>query len=104
MMDVFEPARPVDRRGDSKKEERMHSESIGRPATGEVLGAQGLVLPGLLHIRPSLTPVAAAGLVVLMVGAAMFTPPDQLALVLLPVVVGLLAALVAYGRSKVVPL
>src|SRR6266508_6982630 len=64
--------------------------------TCEVLGALGLVLPGLLRIRQILTPMAAAGLVVLMVGAAMFTPPDQPATVLLPVVVGLLAAIVAY--------
>jgi len=71
--------------------------------TLEVLGALGLVLPGLLRVRQSLTPIAAAGLVVLMLGAAMFTPPDQLPLVLLPVVVGLLAALVAYGRWKLGP-
>src|SRR5258708_10724829 len=35
----------------------------------EVLGAIGLVLPWLLRIRPSLTPVAAEGLVIGMVGA-----------------------------------
>ncbi len=69
----------------------------------EVLGALGLVLPGLLHIRPNLTPLAARGLVLLMVGAVMFTPPDALALALLPAVVGLLAAIVAYGRTRVAP-
>ncbi|MBI2988882.1 MAG: DoxX family protein [Deltaproteobacteria bacterium] len=31
----------------------------------EVLGALGLILPGLLHIRPGLTPLAAAGLVII---------------------------------------
>src|SRR5437867_5371882 len=35
----------------------------------EVLGALGLVLPGLLRIRPGLTPLAAAGLVIIMIGA-----------------------------------
>src|SRR5881392_3770601 len=35
----------------------------------EVLGALGLVLPGLLRIKPGLTPLAAAGLVIIMVGA-----------------------------------
>src|SRR5262249_55595209 len=35
----------------------------------EVLGALGLVLPGLLGIRPGLTPLAAAGLVIIMLGA-----------------------------------
>src|SRR3989441_10849814 len=36
----------------------------------EVLGALGLVLPGLLRIRPGLIPLAAAGVGVLMIGAA----------------------------------
>lgn len=36
----------------------------------EVLGAVGLILPALLDIAPILTPIAAAGLVVTMVGAA----------------------------------
>jgi hypothetical protein len=70
----------------------------------EVSGALGLILPGLLRIRPQLTPLAAAGLVALMLGALMFTPPDgELALVLLPVGVGLLAAFVAYGRWRLAP-
>jgi len=38
-----------------------------------VLGALGLVLPGLFHIRPGLTPLAAAGLVVIMIGATVVT-------------------------------
>lgn len=36
----------------------------------EVLGAIGLVLPSALRIKPGLTPLAAAGLTVIMVGAA----------------------------------
>src|SRR5829696_6592543 len=36
----------------------------------EVLGAIGLILPGLLRIRPGLTPLAAAGLVIIMIGGA----------------------------------
>src|SRR5258706_15384255 len=35
----------------------------------EVLGAFGLVLPGLLRIRPGLTPLAAAGVWIIFVGA-----------------------------------
>jgi hypothetical protein len=65
----------------------------------EVLGALGLVLPGLLRIRTDLTPLAAKGLVLVMVGATMFTPPDQLASGLLPVTLGLLAGVVAYSRD-----
>jgi hypothetical protein len=65
----------------------------------EVLGALGLVLPGLLRIRTDLTPLAARGLVIIMLGATMFTPPDQLASALLPITLGVLAGFVAYRRG-----
>ena len=35
----------------------------------ELLGAAGLILPGVLHVAPILTPLAAAGLALTMVGA-----------------------------------
>lgn len=38
----------------------------------ELLGAIGLILPSALRIRPSLTPLAATGLLVIMVLAALF--------------------------------
>jgi uncharacterized membrane protein YphA (DoxX/SURF4 family) len=67
----------------------------------EVLGAIGLILPGLLRIRPHLTPLAAAGLVIIMIGATVITAiGGGVAQSLPPVVVGLLAASVAYGRSR----
>ncbi len=71
----------------------------------EVLGAAGLILPGLLHIRPGLTPLAAAGLVIIMVGATAFTlAAGPVAPALVPLVVGLLALFVAYGRWRLAPL
>ena len=39
----------------------------------EVAGALGLILPGLLGIRPGLTPLAAACLVIIMIGATVIT-------------------------------
>ena len=71
----------------------------------EVLGSLGLVLPGLLRIRPVLTPLAATGLVIIMIGATVFTLATMgAAPALFPLVVGLLAAFVAYGRWKLAPL
>src|SRR2546425_5046123 len=71
----------------------------------EVLGALGLILPGLLRIRPGLTPLAAAGLVIIMTGATVVTVAGgQLAPALISVVVGLLAAFVAFGRWRLAPL
>ena len=60
----------------------------------EVLGALGLVLPGLFRIRPSLTPLAAAGLVVIMVGAVVVSAITQgVASAAFPLVIGALALL-----------
>ena len=71
----------------------------------EVAGAVGLVLPGLLRIRPGLTPLAAAGLVVIMIGATVVTlMGGDVVPALFPLVVGLLAAFIAYGRWRLVPL
>ena len=65
----------------------------------ETLGAIGLILPALLKIRPALTPVAAAGLVIIMIGATVITGiGGPAAMALIPLAVGLLAATVAYGR------
>jgi uncharacterized membrane protein YphA (DoxX/SURF4 family) len=70
----------------------------------EVLGALGLILPGLLRFRPIVTPLAAAGLVIIMAGATVLTLAlgDGVA-ALMPLVVGILAAVVAYGRWRVAP-
>jgi hypothetical protein len=71
----------------------------------EVLGAIGLILPGLLRIRPGLTPLAAAGLVVIMIGATVIgLAGDSAVLALLPAGVGLVAAFVAYGRWRLSPI
>ena len=71
----------------------------------EVLGAIGLILPWLLRIRPNLTPLAAAGLVIIMIGATAVTlMSGASATALIPFVVGLLAAFVAYGRWRLTPL
>jgi uncharacterized membrane protein YphA (DoxX/SURF4 family) len=70
----------------------------------ELLGGLGLILPGLLRIRPGLTPLAAAGLVVIMIGAVGITlRSGSVALVAMPLVVGLLLGFVAYGRWRLVP-
>jgi hypothetical protein len=67
----------------------------------EALGALGLILPGLLRIQQALTPVSAAGLVIIMAGATVVTAMGgAIAPALFPLVVGLLAATVACGRSS----
>jgi hypothetical protein len=65
------------------------------------MGAIGLILPGLLRIHAELTPVAASGLVTIMIGAVVVTVMGgAIAPALVPLVVGGLAGGVAYGRSR----
>ena len=67
----------------------------------EVLGGLGVILPWLTGIRPGLTPLAAAGLVIIMIGATVVTLMiGTMGMALIPIVVGLLAAFVAYGRWR----
>ncbi|MBI4528631.1 MAG: DoxX family protein [Deltaproteobacteria bacterium] len=73
-------------------------------AVCEVLGALGLILPGLLRIRPGLTPLAAAGLVIIMIGATELPlASGSIAMALIPLGVGFLSAFVAYGRWRLAP-
>jgi uncharacterized membrane protein YphA (DoxX/SURF4 family) len=71
----------------------------------ELLGGLGLILPGLFRIRTGLTPLAAAGLVIVMIGATVVTVMTMgVGMALVPFVVGVLAAFVAYARWRVAPL
>ncbi|HJQ10312.1 MAG TPA: DoxX family protein [Gemmatimonadaceae bacterium] len=65
----------------------------------ETLGAIGLILPGLTKIRTDLTPLAAAGLVIIMIGAVVTSIIQGAGIgSAFPGVVGLLALYVARGR------
>jgi hypothetical protein len=65
----------------------------------EILGAFGLVLPGLLRIKPQLTWLAAAGLLIIMIGAVVVTVMGLgIGQAVAPIVIALLCAFVAYGR------
>ncbi len=67
----------------------------------EVAGALGLILPGLTRIQRGLTPLAACGLVIIMIGATVVTLAiGGGTLALIPLVIGLLATAVAYGRRS----
>jgi len=71
----------------------------------ELLGGLGLVLPSLLRIRPGLTPLAAAGLLIIMIGASVITlSSGTVATAIFPVIVCLLLLFVLYGRLKLAPI
>ena len=71
----------------------------------EVLGALGLILPGVFKTRQNLTTLAAVGLAIVMVGAVVLTiMGDGVAMAITPFVTLLLLLFVAYGRWRVRPL
>jgi uncharacterized membrane protein len=71
----------------------------------EILGGLGLILPSLTRIRPELTVYAAVGLVIVMIGAAVWhATRSEGAQIVQNVVIGLLLAFVAYGRWKLEPI
>ena len=70
----------------------------------ETLGALGLLLPGMLGIKTELIGLAAAGLTVIMLGATgICVAGFGLAAATFPLVVGIVAAAVAYGRWELAP-
>ncbi|HTM03967.1 MAG TPA: DoxX family protein [Vicinamibacterales bacterium] len=70
----------------------------------EILGAVGLIIPGVTGIQISLTPVAAACLVVIMIGAVVSTVMYQTAaLAIFPAIVGLLLIVIVVGRRRIPP-
>lgn len=67
----------------------------------EAAGALGLILPGLVRVGRGLTSLAAAGLVIIMTGATIITAAGgHIGGAVVPCVVGLLAAVIAYQRRQ----
>ena len=71
----------------------------------ECLGGLGLVLPGLTRVATFLTPLAAAGLTIIMIGATTVSILAMgVAAGIFPAVVGVVTAWIAYARTRVAPL
>ena len=97
---VFPPADMVD----------MINTNIGEGlrvfiGVAEILAAVGLILPGLTRILPSLTALAAAGLMIVMSSATVFHfYRGETASGISAAVIFLLVSVIAYTRWKVTPL
>ena len=73
--------------------------------TCECLGAVGLILPGIARIHTWLTPLAAAGLTIIMIGATSVTVSAMgVAPAIFPAVVGVVTVWIAYARARIVPI
>ena len=85
--------------------EDFSSETVRVIGVLEILGAIGVVLPALTGILPWLTPLAAVGLVLTMIGAAVtHVRREEYPMIAINAVLLALAAFVAYGRWVLVPL
>ena len=70
-----------------------------------LLAGLGLILPGLTKIQTRLTPLAAVGLVLVMLGAAAWhIPRGEVQNIVMNLILAGLAGFVAYGRWKLKPL
>jgi len=73
--------------------------------SAEILGGLGLILPAVTKIQPQLVPLAAAGLVIVMIGAVVWhIGRDEFTNVGLNLLLAALLAFVAYGRWRLEPL
>ena len=71
----------------------------------EILGGLGLILPGIFKIQTRLTPLAAAGLVLVMIGAMVWhIQRGEVTNIFANLVLAVLAGFVAYGRWRLRPL
>jgi uncharacterized membrane protein YphA (DoxX/SURF4 family) len=71
----------------------------------ELLGGFGLILPGIFKTRQYLIPLAALGLLIIMIGATVVVLiGGNVGVAVSNVVIGLLLAFVAYGRWRLRPL
>jgi uncharacterized membrane protein YphA (DoxX/SURF4 family) len=72
----------------------------------EVAGALGLILPWLTGIQPGLVRLAASGLVLTMIGAVIthIAIGEPITQAMPALVLGILAGVVAYGRTVLLPL
>jgi uncharacterized membrane protein YphA (DoxX/SURF4 family) len=83
----------------------FHPGVIRAVAVAEIIGALGLILPGVTGIAPILTPIAAAGLVIIMVGAVItHARRREGTAVAVTVVLLVLSVVVAVGRFGPFPL
>ena len=71
----------------------------------EILAGLGLILPGLTRIQTRLTPLAGVGLALVMIGAIVWhTQRGEFQNIGMNLILGILAAFIAYGRWKLHPL
>ena len=98
LMKLFVPQDKLVKSGQGWAQD-FSSTSVRLIGLAEVLGAAGLILPAVTHIEPVLVPLAAIGLGLVMVGAAIVhTRRKEAVNIVVNVVLLALAVFVVWGR------
>ena len=72
--------------------------------TAEILGGLGLILPAVTRIQTRLVPLAASGLVLVMIGAMIYhVTRAEYQNIVSNLIIAAIAAFIVYGRWKMVP-
>lgn len=103
---IMKATQPIDRLKKNMSWVESTSTSIVRlVGVLEILGGLGLILPAATHILPWLTPVAAIGLVLTMIGAIIVhLQRKEASRLSVPVVLLILALVIVYGRFVLLPI
>jgi putative oxidoreductase len=71
----------------------------------DLLGGIGIILPAILKIKPGLTPLAAVGVVLLMISATVFhISRGESSVIAFNIILMLFASFIAWGRYKKLPI
>src|SRR5260370_11494219 len=99
-------SRSMDRQREARGHPRYISLAFQRfIGVAEIAGAVGITIPAALYVLTWLTPLAALGLAVVGFSATVFhLRRHEMSVVPVPLVLGLLAAFVAYTRTFAAPL
>lgn len=103
---IMKVSQPIDRLKKNMSWVESYSPAIVRlVGILEILGALGLILPAITHILPWLTPIAAIGLVLTMIGAVIVhLQRKETSHLAAPIVLLILALVIVYGRFVLLPI
>lgn len=106
LLGAMKSKQPIEQLADSLHWVKDVSVSLVRfIGVSELLGGIGLILPALLRIKPTLAPVAALGIIAIMVLASGFhISRGEFTMLPMNFIFALIAVFIAWGRFRKIPI